>query len=289
MKAVACLIALALVFGGCSKPKRIVVGSKNFTEQVLLGEIVARHIEGKLRVAVERRLNFDGTMLAHEALVAGQIDVYPEYSGTAFSEILRLPYESDPAVVFARVQREYGNLGLEWMPPLGFDNSFAMVIRAADAKANRIETIGQAVQFPPRWRLGVGFEFMQRPDGYAALMKAYNLPQSATANIMDRGLPYRALVEKKVDMVAGYATDGILATPDVVQLRDDLQAFPPYSAALVARQAALAQFPGLREALSGLSGKFSEQTMRKLNYEVDVRHRPVPEVAKSFLHEAGLE
>lgn len=288
-KVVACLIAAALALGGCSNKKHIVVGSKNFTEQMILGEIAAQHIEHKLGVLVERRLDLGGTLLAHESLVAGQIDLYPEYSGTAFSEILKLPYESDPDTVYARVQIEYANLGLEWMPPLGFDDSFAMVIRGADARANHIETLSQTGQFPPRWRIGVGYEFMQRPDGYSSLMKTYNLPLNGAPKFMDLGLLYSALSQKKVDMVAANATDGLLNKLDVIRLQDDLHAFPPYQAAFVVRQTVLAQFPQLRNALNDLSGKLPERTMRELNYEVDGQHRPIPEVARSFLQQAGLE
>lgn len=284
-QAVACLSVLALL-AGCSRERAIRVGSKNFTEQAVLGEIIARQLERKLRARVDRRLDMGGTLLAHSALVAGEIDVYPEYSGTALTAILKLPLASDAAQVRERVREEYRRRGLVWFPPLGFDDTFAMVVRAGEARAQNIETLSDAARARTAWRLGVGYEFLTRPDGYPALMKTYRLPVEGSPKTMDLGLLYRALDENQVSMVAGNSTDGRLAGPGLKVLRDDRGAFPPYEASVVARQAALAAHPGMREALEALSGRITEQAMRKMNGEVDGEHRRPGDVAREFL--AGL-
>jgi glycine betaine/choline ABC-type transport system substrate-binding protein len=277
------------LLAGCSRPRPIVVGSKNFAEQLVLGEIAAQHLENRLKIPVERRLNLGGTTLAHEALVTGEIDLYPEYTGTALTAILKLPSDYDPASVAERVRLEYQRqFRVVWMPPLGFENGFALAIRGGEARAGKLETLSDAAQYAPGWRLGAGYEFSERPDGYAALMKTYSLPMKAAMRTMDLGLLYRALVSGQVNIAAGSGTDGMLSSLDVKVLRDDKHAFPPYEAAFVVREAALAAHPGLREALAELSGKLSNKVMQSLNYEVDGKHVPAAEVAKGFLKTAGL-
>jgi glycine betaine/choline ABC-type transport system substrate-binding protein len=287
-KALACLIAAGLA-GGCSRPEPITVGSKSSTEQLVLGEIAAQHLESRLRVPVNRRLNLSGTPLAHQSVVQGQIDLYPEYTGTALTDVLGLPPEDDPSVVRERVRQEYERrFRLVWMPPLGFQNGFAIAVRGERASAAHLQTISDAASYTPGWRIGVGYEFLERLDGYRALMRTYRLPVVAPPERVELGLLYQALESGKVDMVAGSETDGRLSTANVTVLRDDQHAFPRYQAAFVVRADALTAHPGMAKALTDLSGKFSESLMRKLNYEVDVRHRPVPEVAREFLRQAGL-
>ncbi|HVX66759.1 MAG TPA: glycine betaine ABC transporter substrate-binding protein, partial [Bryobacteraceae bacterium] len=257
--------------------------------QLVLGEIAAQHIENRLQIRVERRLNLGGTLLAHQALVAGQIDLYPEYTGTALSNVLRLPYGEDAAHVAERVRQEYERrFHLLWLSSLGFENGFAMAVRGADARQHHLETLSDAAHYAPGWRLGAGYEFLGRPDGYPALVKTYHLPFKGAPRSMDLGLVYRALTSGEVDMAAGSQTDGQLAAADVTVLRDDLHAFPPYEAAYVVRPAVLEKNAGLRGALAELSGKFSEKTMRELNRRVDLEHEPVTAVARSFLEQAGL-
>ncbi len=284
-QAVACLSALALL-AGCSRGRAIRVGSKNFTEQVVLGEIIAQQLEGKLRTRVDRKLDMGGTLLAHNALLSGEIDVYPEYTGTALTAILKLPPSSDAAQVRERVREEYRRRGLVWFPPLGFDDTFAMVVRADEARAQHLETVSDAARARTAWRLGVGYEFLTRPDGFPALMRTYRLPVEGAPKTMDLGLLYRALEQGQVTMVAGNSTDGRLAGPGLKVLRDDRGAFPPYEAAAVARQAALTAHPGMREALDALSGRITEQAMRKMNEEVDGEHRRPADVARQFLASA---
>lgn len=287
-KAVAGLIA-AGILAGCSNSHRITVGSKNFTENVILGEIAAQHIENRLGNKVERRLDLGGTLLAHQALVNGEIDLYPEYTGTALTTILKLPPSSDAAAVLDKVRAEYRRRwNIEWLDPLGFNNTFAIVIRGEDARAGRIRTLSDAALRSSGWRLGAGYEFSQRPDGLAGLLRTYGLPLDGPPLTMDLGLLYKALESNQVDMAAANSTDGMLSVLDVRVLRDDKHYFPPYQAAIAARQAALAAHPRLRAVLAELSGKFSGETMQKLNYEVDGEHRRIPDVARRFLAQAFL-
>jgi glycine betaine/choline ABC-type transport system substrate-binding protein len=283
------VVLLALSVGCQRGPKPVVVGSKNFTEQWVLGEIVAQHLEHRLKEKVDRKLNLGGTLLVHQAMLIGDVDVYPEYTGTAYTGVLKASKSTDAGIVRERVKDEYNNkFQWSWMKPLGFDNSFALVVRAEEAGANGLKTLSDAVGYKEGWRMGAGYEFQQRPDGLPALMSAYELPLKATPMSMDLGLLYQALREKKVNMVAGNMTDGLLTSTDLVVLRDDKAAFPPYEAALVVRNAALTARPALRAALEELSGRFSTEAMRKLNYQVDVRRRQVSDIAREFLRDQGL-
>ncbi len=295
-KIVAGLIAAAGVnwIAACARDKPITVGSKNFTEQVILGEIVAQHVSLRLSQRVDRKLNLGGTLLAHQAMLQGGLDLYPEYTGTALTSILKLPLSAIPvgggaAEVFAKVRAEYlSRFRIHWLEPLGFNNTFAMVIRGEDARKYRIETLSDAAGHANGWTLGVGYEFQQRRDGLPGLMKTYKLPLKRSPRTMDLGLLYKALEQKQVDMVAANATDGQLSVMNVKVLKDDKRYFPPYQAALTVRADALAAHPGLKEVLDLLSGKFSDEIMRALNYQVDGKHRPVGEVALTFLRAAGF-
>jgi osmoprotectant transport system substrate-binding protein len=289
------LITASLLIGfvglstGCSRERPVVVGSKNFTEQLILGEIVAQHLEHRLQIKVDRKFNLGGTLLAHQALVSGDIDLYPEYTGTALTSILKLPPSRDRQQAFQQVQSEYlRRFQIAWFDPLGFNNTFAMVVRGENARQGRLQTLSDAAKHGSGWVLGVGYEFQQRPDGLAGLLKTYGLPLKGAVRTMDLGLIYKALEQGQVDMVAGNATDGSLATMDVKVLEDDKHYFPPYEAAIAVRTSLLEARPGLREALAELSGKFSDATMQKLNSQVDGRHRPVRDVAQEFLSQAGL-
>jgi osmoprotectant transport system substrate-binding protein len=290
-KILAGLIAAAGVnwITGCGRDRPITVGSKNFTEQVIIGEIAAQHVSLRLSQRVNRKLNLGGTLLAHQALVQGGLDLYPEYTGTALTSILKLSPSSDPAAVFATVKAEYlKRFNIHWLDPLGFNNTFAMVIRGPDARRNKIASLSDASRYANGWTLGVGYEFQQRPDGLPGLLKTYKLPLKGSPRTMDLGLLYKALEDKQVDMVAANATDGLLSVMDVTVLRDDKRYFPPYQAALIVRDDLLAAHPMLKDILALLSGKFSDEIMRTLNYQVDGKHRPVAEVALTFLRASGL-
>ncbi len=278
------MIAAALLCGCGSGPRRIAVGSKNFTEQLVLGEIVAQQLERKLGQKVERKLNLGGTLLAHQALISGEIDVYPEYTGTALTTILKLPPSPDAARVLEEVRAEYRKRWrIEWLAPFGFNNSFAIVVRGEEARRGGLLTISDAARYKKDWAMGAGYEFAQRPDGFAGLVKMYGLQIKGQIATMDLGLLYQALQQQQVEMIAPSATDGMLSVLDVKVLEDDRRYFPPYEAAPLVREDTLAAHPGMREALAELSGKLTDQTMRKLNYQLDGKHRPVAEVAREFL------
>jgi osmoprotectant transport system substrate-binding protein len=262
------------------------VGSKNFTEQVVLGEIIAQHLEHRLHQKVNRQLNLGGTLLAHGALVNQEIDVYPEYTGTALTAILKDAPDNDPTRVLAHVRSEYARrFKIEWLDPLGIDNTFAMVVNGAEARAKHLEKLTDAAMVNTPWALGVGYEFQQRPDGLAALDRTYHLHWTGSPQTMDLGLLYKALGGNQVTMIAANATDGLLSKLDLKVLADDKHAFPPYQVSIAASQDRLRDTPGMREALQELSGKFTNQTMQQLNYQVDGEHRPVSQVAAEFLKE----
>ena len=279
-------VLACLSLAGCSKTGAppIIVGSKNFTEQVVLGEIIAQHLERRLHRPVERRLNLGGTLLTHEALRSGQIGLYPEYTGTALAAILKESIETDSARVLARVREEYvRRFQVEWLDPLGVDDTFAMVVAGAVARERRLESLTDAASVQEPWSLGVGYEFEQRADGLAALNKTYHFRWKGSPKSMDLGLLYKALEQGQVTMIAANATDGLLSKLDLKVLADDKHAFPPYQVCIAVRQDATQKVAGLREALIELSGKFTNAVMQGLNYQVDGEHRAVAEVAANFL------
>jgi glycine betaine/choline ABC-type transport system substrate-binding protein len=281
----ACAIAATFSFG-CSRPERpLTVGGKNSTEQTILAEIVAQHLERKLQTRVQRQFNMGGTLMAHQALISAEIDVYPEYAGAALATVLKLGPIADADIAQERVKREYAALHLTWMPPLGFDRRFVLVAGGAVENAR---TLSEAAEHTPGWIIGVDHEFMDRPGGFAMLMKVYNLPLSGAPRILKPQSVYDALAAKQVSIAAANATDGMLGAGNFKVLRDDRQAFAPDRGSLVARTASLRRFPGMQEALERLAGRFPDETMVRLNHEVDGRKRPPAEVAREFLAQAGL-
>jgi osmoprotectant transport system substrate-binding protein len=283
-------LILGLTLGACSSsPNRILIGSKNFTEQVILGEMLAQEIERKSQLTVDRRLNLGGTLIAHEALVAGQLDLYVEYTGTALTAILKEPPLTDPMEVYEKVRSAYrDHFKVEWTEPLGFNNTFAIIIRMADADKLNLRTISDAAPRTTNWTAGFGYEFVEREDGYAGLVKAYNLRFPAPPKVMDLGLTYKALANNQVDLIAGNSTDGLIDSLKLVSLEDDKHYFPPYDAVPLVRLEVLEKHPELRGILTNLGGKISEQEMRRLNFLVDGEHRDVKDVVKMFLDEKGL-
>jgi osmoprotectant transport system substrate-binding protein len=272
-----------------SERNTIVVGSKNFSEQALLGEILAQHIESRTRLPVTRRFYLAGSYICQQALLAGRIDTYVEYTGTALTAILHDPIAKDPSAVFGRVKSEYQRrFELEVLPSLGFNNTFAIVIRGEDARRLSLKTISDATAHAPQWRAGFGYEFMERPDGYEGLARVYGLRFAEAPRILDLGLLYRALLEKQVDLVAGNSTDGLLSARDLMILEDDKHYFPPYEAVPVVRGETVTRHPEVRAAIAELAGKISDEEMRKMNFAVDGQHRDASEVAREFLHAKGL-
>jgi len=278
-------VSLAALTAGCGiGGDSIVVASKNFTEQTILAELVAQQIERRTDIRVDRRFFLGGTFVCHHAIVAGEVDIYVEYTGTALTAILERPPAHDPGAVYAGVRKAYADrFDLVWGEPLGFDNTFAILVRGADARALGITTISDAAPHTPNWRAGFGYEFMEREDGFPGLAQRYDLEFAGTPRTMDLGLTYRALAEGQVDLIAGNSTDGLIAALDLIQLRDDRSYFPPYEAAPVIRRAILDRHPEVGEALDELSGRISGDDMRRLNYLVDVEHRDVPLVVREWL------
>jgi osmoprotectant transport system substrate-binding protein len=281
---------LALLCGcGPSRANRIVVGSKNFTEQLVLGEIIAQQIENKTRLPVERRFYLAGTYICHQAILAGRIDVYPEYTGTALTAVLKQRPDHDREKVYEQVKAEYAKrFNLAVGAPFGFDDTFAIEIRGEDARRLGLKTISQAAAFTPKWRAGFGYEFMERPDGYKRLATIYGLHFADSPRIMDLGLLTRALKDKQVDLIAGNTTDGLIPALDLFVLEDDKHYFPPYEAVPIIRQKTLARHPEVKQALDELAGKISDTDMRQLNYALDGQHRDVKEVVREFLRKKGL-
>ena len=283
---------LLVSLAGCSEERgnTIVVGSKNFSEQALLGEILAQHLEARTHLPVTRRFYLAGSYICQQALLAGRIDTYVEYTGTALTAILHEPIERDSSAVFGKVQREYAKrFGLEVLPSLGFNNTFALVIRGDDSRRLNIKTISDAAAHASEWRAGFGYEFMERPDAYPGLAQAYGLHFAEAPRILDLGLLYRALLEKQVDLVAGNSTDGLLAARDLMILDDDKHYFPPYDAVPVVRDETVRRHPEVRAAIAELAGKISDAEMQKMNYAVDGEHRDATDVAREFLKAKALD
>ena len=275
---------IALLLGGSARPAApaVVVGSKNFTEQVLLGEILAAHLETR-GFTVDRRLNLGGTALCHEAVRAGQIDVYVEYTGTALTDVLKRPARSDAGEVLREVREGYRRLGLEVGEPLGFNNTFALVMRKDAAAARGITRLSDLSRHTATLRVGLFGEFLERADGMPGLERAYGLRFAVRPREMDLGLLYQALGQNQVDLVVGSATDGLIAALDLLVLEDDRRYFPPYDAVTITNAGSLAAHPGLEGALHELTGRIDEASMRRMNHEVDGSHRAPAEVAREFL------
>ena len=267
----------------------IVVGSKNFTEQIILGELLARHIESNLGVEVDRRLNLAGSFLCHQAVISGEIDLYVEYTGTAFTGILGHDPTGDRDEVYQSVKQEYADrFSLEWTEPLGFNNTFAIMVRGEDARNLGLQTISDASVHTPKWRAGFGYEFVERADGLRGLTVAYGLRFVEQPLEMDLGLMYRALNERQVDFIAGNSTEGLVDVLDLAVLEDDRHYFPPYQAAPVVNKGALERHAGLREVLRSLADSISDTDMRRMNYAVDGERRDVREVVRTYLESKGL-
>ena len=290
--AAAAMAALVLVLGGVaaavapSRHNLVRVGSKNFTEQIVLGEILAQQLE-RAGFTVERRLNLGGTFICDRALRAGDIDVYVEYSGTAHTAVFKEAVDTDPARVLDRIRRRYAAAGVTVMAPLGFGNTFAILVRGEDARTLHLATIDDAAVVTPSWQAGFGYEFLQRADGYPGLSRTYGLRFAAPPRAMDLSLIYRALAQRQVDLVAGDATSGLIAAYDLFMLKDNRHYFPPYDAVPVARAAALLQHPRMRQALDALGGRISLDDMRRMNQAVDAGRQDPAAVAREFLARLG--
>jgi len=277
---------LLAIGAGCAGRDQVVIGAKNFTESDLLAEIMAQQIERRTGLRVERRLHLGGTFVCHAAIVAGDIGMYPEYTGTAYAAVLKHPPITDPDSVYRATQAEYrARFGLVWGRPLGFNNTFAILVRHADADRYGLHSIADLAKLAGRWRAGFGFEFIERADGFQGMARAYGLVFATPPTALDLGLTYRALADGKVDVIAGNSTDGQIAALDLVALADDRHYFPPYQAAPVLRADLLTRHPAIGPALDELAGRLSDGEMRRLNALADVQHRDIGEIAREWLQQ----
>jgi len=278
------IFAIALLSCSSSHSDRVVVGSKNFTESFILGELIAQQIENHTHLKVERRFYLAGTYICQQAILAGRIDIYPEYTGTALTAVLKQKAGGDDSDVYQRVKREYQQrFGLTLGPPFGFNDTFAMEIRGEDARRLQVKTLSEAASFAPRWRAGFGYEFMERADGYRGLAETYGLHFREPPRVMDLGLLGRALKDRQIDFAGGNATDGLIPALDLFVLEDDRHYFPPYAAVAVVRQQLFAQHPEVSSAVDSLANRISNAEMQRLNYAVDGQHRDPQEVVREFL------
>jgi osmoprotectant transport system substrate-binding protein len=280
-----------LTVTACSPPRssHVVIGAKNFTEQVVLGELLAQEIEAAGGGPVERRFWLAGSYLCQQALVSGRIDGYVEYTGTALTAILKQPLDRDGPRVDGTVARLYEQrYKVRVGPGLGFEDTFAMVVRGDDARRLGLKSISDVVGKPEISRLGVGYEFAERPDGLRGLSAAYGLHFTGEPRTMELGLLYRALAARQVDIVAGNSTDGAIKALDFVALVDDRHYFPPYEAVPLVREDSLQKWPQIEVAMERLAGKVSAEDVRGMNLAVEAQHRDVGDVVREFRARKGL-
>ncbi|MFH1490635.1 MAG: glycine betaine ABC transporter substrate-binding protein, partial [Pseudomonadota bacterium] len=271
-----------------ARVRPIRIGTKNFTEQIILGEIMAQLIEAKTDLKVERRFILGGTMICHNALINGEIDLYAEYTGTGLTAILKAPVMADPGKAFRIVEKAYSESFLiKWLEPFGFNNTYAITVRAKDAKQRGWSRISDLHDAAPTLKAGFTSEFAERPDGYPGLRRTYDLRFGQVMDF-DPSLMYEAIAGGDVDVICGFATDGRIPAYGLLPLEDDLHFFPPYQAAPIIREETLENHPELLDALSRLEGLIDSPEMQRLNYAVDAKKRKPAEVAQAFLKSKNL-
>lgn len=266
------------------------IGSKTFTENILLAEMLGQVLEENYNVKVVRSLGLGGTKVAFDALTGGDIDVYPDYTGTGYVMILKQNGETNPDRIYQIVKREFKKqFDLRWSRPIGFNNTYAVAVRRSDPRFKEVTKVSELSDHLAKLSFAAPHEFMERPDGFRAFVNKYNLEFDESRNkVMDAGLMYDAINDKSVDMIMSYSTDGRILAYDLKLLEDDLQFFPPYYAAFVTREDALEKNPYLGQAISLLEGRIDEETMIKLNDEVDRLKREPSDVARNFLVNQGI-
>ena len=280
-------IVLLVVLSGISYARSanaaVVVGSKNFTEQVILGELVAQAIEAQGDVRVVRKLDLGGTFVCDRGIRTGDLDVYVEYTGTAVAAVFHEPVPHDSSEAFERARELYARSSVSVLRPLGFNNTFTILVRGKDARELGLRTIDDLRSVAGGWTPGFGYEFLQRDDGYPGLVREYGLRFGSQPRAMDLSLIYRALADGQVDVIAGDATSAQISALDLTALEDSRHYFPPYDAVPVVRTAALLEQPAIGRALARLAGHVSDRDMRALNAAVEIDHRDVRSAVRDFL------
>ena len=297
--AIVAVLALALAAAAVWKMRRsadLVVGGKDFTEQEILTEMIALLIEGNTDLTVARKPYLGGTMVCFNALKAGDLDLYAEYTGTGLVNILDRKAIADPQESYDVVKRAFDDeYGLTWLKPFGFNNTYTLTLRKDQAKALGLKTFSDLAAHltsgkEPTLTAGFTAEFLDRPDGYKGLAEAYGLKFAAEPKQLDPGLMYQACADGSVDVICAFATDGRIAAQGLVTLEDDRCFFPPYYAAPLVQQATLDGHPEIEALLNRLAGRLDDGTMQKLNYAVDRKDNPrrARDVAREFLLDCGL-
>lgn len=264
------------------------IGSKNFTEQLILGELMAQMIEAHTDLSVDRRFNLGGTMICHKALEAGELDLYAEYTGTGLVTVLGQPAASDAGVVWATVDSQYRQkFNLQWLKPFGFNNTYALTVRGSTATDKNWQSISDVVASAHNLKAGFTAEFSERADGYPGMSKKYGLRFSQVVDL-EPSLMYQAIKRGEVDVICAFTTDGRIEAYELQTLKDDKGFFPPYFAAPVVNQNLFEKHPHIKGVLERLAEQISNTEMQKMNFEVDENNRQPEDVAREFLIDKRL-
>lgn len=287
--AIVLVFLLSIALTGCSGGDKIVIGSKDFSENILLGEIFSQLIEAKTDIKVERKLNLGGTFVCFEAIKNGQIDIYPEYTGTGLTAQLKMDVIGEPDEAYRVVAEEFNKqFDIKWLSPLGFNNTYTLAVNDKVYQQYGVETFSDLAKISENLVFGAEHEFFDRQDGYEGLVEKYSLKFSGEPKKMNVSLKYQAIGNGDMDVTDAFATDGAIKQYNLKVLTDDLGFFPPYYAAPIIRNATLERYPELEDVLNTLANAIDDATMTELNYKVDVEGKNVATVAKEFLNERGL-
>lgn len=287
--AMALILALSVAFTGCSSSDTITVGSKDFTENTVLGEIFAQLIEAKTNLKVNRKLNMGGTFVNFEAIKNGQIDIYPEYTGTALTAQLKMDVINDPDETYRIVSEEFDKqFNIKWMKPLGLNNTYTLAVTNEVYEQYGVETFSDLAAISENLIFGAEHEFFDRQDGFDGLVETYGMKFKGDPKKMNVSLKYQAIGNGEIDVTDAFATDGQIMQYNLKILKDDKNFFPPYYAAPIIRKEVLDKHPELEDVLNSLAGLIDDATMTELNYKVDVENQDIKAVAKEFLKDNGL-
>ena len=284
-------IVLLSIFAltGCARSEKIVIGSKDFSENILLGEMFAQLVEAKTDIKVERKMNLGGTFVCFEALKKGDIDIYPEYTGTGLTAQLKLDVIGDPDEAYRVVSEEFDKqFKIKWLKPLGFNNTYTLAVTQDVYQQYGVKTFSDLAKISEKLIFGAEHEFFDRQDGYDGLVQKYSMIFKGAPKKMNVSLKYQAMGNGDMDVTDAFATDGAIKQYNLVVLTDDMGFFPPYYAAPIVRNATLEKHPELEGVLNMLDKAIDDATMAELNYKVDAEGQDVAKVAKEFLNNSGL-